>query len=549
MKFKISPEIKLDLQRLVETRLLITASSGGGKSMTIRTLLEATHGVFPQIILDVEGEFSTLREGFDYILVGKNGDIPADPRTAQLLARKLLELNASAIIDLYELKHSEKHRFVKLFIETLVDSPKELWGPRLLVIDEAHQFCPEKGAGVSEAWEAVIDVCEKGRKRGLGAILATQRLSKLNKDAAAECQNKIIGLANIDIDRERSAKELGFTHKEDVISLRDLEAGEFFVIGPALSKTVQKTRINLAKTSHPKIGKYSSKAPMATAKVKQLLEKLKDLPQEAEKELKTQADMMSEIHRLKMELKKVPAPIVEKVDIAAIEKKIRAEMTKAFSESVRQWMKERLKAIQNFVTASNDWVPPVPIEMHVHQPIKPATLNALKEVALKVNRVIPAGTLITQDDIIKFGACERAIVGFLAFKPERTWTKIQVAVGTGYSANSGGFNNALGKLRSAGAIKGGGDSLQLADPSICPGEAPKENPLEAWKSNLGKCERVIWDNILSDPSKVWTKEELGEVTGYAPTSGGFNNALGRLHSLCLIKRDNGVIRIHPENEF
>ena len=156
-----------------------------------------------------------------------------------------------------------------------------------MVMDEGHIFCPEKGAGTSEASEAVIDILSRGRKRGIGGILATQRLSKLSKDAAAECQNKIIGLANIDIDRERGARELGFTRKEDILTLRDMEAGEFYAIGPALCKNVLKTKINMPKTSHPKIGKRTIKAPVATNKVRGLLDKLKDLPREVEAELKS----------------------------------------------------------------------------------------------------------------------------------------------------------------------------------------------------------------------------------------------------------------------
>ena len=123
MKVNIGRGIYLDVSRLVESRAIVQASSGGGKSMTLRTILESTFGLVPHIILDVEGEFSTLREKYDYILAGKGGDIPVDTRTAQLLARKMLELNASIIIDLYELKHSDKHRFMRLFLEALIDAP------------------------------------------------------------------------------------------------------------------------------------------------------------------------------------------------------------------------------------------------------------------------------------------------------------------------------------------------------------------------------------------------------------------------------------------
>jgi DNA helicase HerA-like ATPase len=143
-------------------------------------------------VIDLEGEFSTLREKFDYILIGKNGDTPAEPRSAGLLARRLLELNVSAIINLYELPQQDRKRFVKLFLEALINAPKHLWHPVLVVIDESHVFAPEKGQ--SEAMGAVIDLATRGRKRGYCAVLATQRLSKLHKDTAAECNNKLIGI-------------------------------------------------------------------------------------------------------------------------------------------------------------------------------------------------------------------------------------------------------------------------------------------------------------------------------------------------------------------
>ena len=84
-------DIGFDLEKLVDTRLLIQANSGGGTSYLIRKILEVSHGQVQQIILDSEGEFGSLRERFDYILAGKNADIQAVPRTAEVLARKVLE--------------------------------------------------------------------------------------------------------------------------------------------------------------------------------------------------------------------------------------------------------------------------------------------------------------------------------------------------------------------------------------------------------------------------------------------------------------------------
>lgn len=93
----------------------------------MRRILEQSHGKVQQIVIDLEGEFSTLREQYDYLLCGKGGDVPASPKTAGLLAKKILKLNASAIIDLYELPHHDRKRFVRLFLESMINAPKELW--------------------------------------------------------------------------------------------------------------------------------------------------------------------------------------------------------------------------------------------------------------------------------------------------------------------------------------------------------------------------------------------------------------------------------------
>ena len=80
----------IDIPVLLRTRMLIQANSGGGKSWLLRRLAEQFYGKVQVIIIDPEGEFSTLREKFDYVLVGDGGETPADPRSAALVAEKLL---------------------------------------------------------------------------------------------------------------------------------------------------------------------------------------------------------------------------------------------------------------------------------------------------------------------------------------------------------------------------------------------------------------------------------------------------------------------------
>src|SRR4029077_15148163 len=127
--------VSLDVERLLSTRLLIQANSGKGKSWLIRRIAEQLFGKVPVIIIDPEGEFTTLREKFGYVLVGKGGETPADPRSAAMVAHKLLELKASAVCDLYEMKSATRHEFVAKFLEAMIDAPKNLWHPVVVVAD------------------------------------------------------------------------------------------------------------------------------------------------------------------------------------------------------------------------------------------------------------------------------------------------------------------------------------------------------------------------------------------------------------------------------
>ena len=91
-KVSLNKDISLDLDRLLETKLLVQANSGGGKSWLIRRIVEKAYGKVQIIILDPEGEFSTLREKFDFVLAGKEGETPAEPKSASMLAGCLMFL-------------------------------------------------------------------------------------------------------------------------------------------------------------------------------------------------------------------------------------------------------------------------------------------------------------------------------------------------------------------------------------------------------------------------------------------------------------------------
>lgn len=546
-KVSLGENIKLDIQALIDTRMLVQANSGGGKSYAIRKLLEETHGKVQQVVLDIEGDFSSLREKYDYVIAGKGGDIVADPRSAELLAVKILELEADVIVDLYELKQHERIQFVKKFIDSMVNAPKNLWHPVLLILDEAHIFCPEKGS--SEAMGSVIDICTRGRKRGFCAVLATQRISKLHKDAAAECNNKLIGRTGLDIDIKRAADELGLpANKETTNLLRNMKPGQFYVFGPAISREVTLGTIGNVQTTHAKAGqKGMGHKPPASASIKSKLAKLADLPEAAAEEIRDRTELRSRIKDLEKQLKIKP---VIKENTKEFESRIdraielaKKDINSKFKAMVKEFVRE-----MNLI--SDDILGALNINNDIYKKVIPNDILPRSEKIIHrqyVDKLIATKPAVDGDK--KLGACETAILGFLASQGGREFNKVQVAAMTGYSHGSGGFNNSLSKLNQSGLIVKSGANISISMQGtqwIIENGSSAPHRLEDWINKLGACEKKIYELVLKHPGQTIPKEEVAAQTDYSVGSGGFNNAISRLNTLGLIKREQGAIRLNDD---
>jgi hypothetical protein len=321
--------VALNLKQLVRSRMLIQASSGGGKSRALRYLLELTHGHIQQFVFDPEGEFSTLREHFPFVVAGRDGDVAAHPDTAALLCRRLMSLHTSAVLDLYELAPTDRRRFVRRFLEELLNLPRADWHPVLVAIDEAHVYCPEKGKGEAESTESVITLCTQGRKRGLAPILATQRLAKLHKDSAAELFNKLIGLTSLDDDILRAGNELGFD-KQQRQALRTLSPGTFYAFGPAIAHEVVLLRTGEVRTTHPEPGQLAPPTPPPPDVLQAAIAQLQDLPQAAEEEARDFASAQAEIVKLRQQLQTLRRTASKAApDAAEVERRIAAAVAQA----------------------------------------------------------------------------------------------------------------------------------------------------------------------------------------------------------------------------
>jgi hypothetical protein len=431
--------------------------------------------------------------------------------------------------------------------------PRDLWRPTLVILDEAHIYCPERGSGEAESTEAVISLMSQGRKRGYAGVIATQRLSKLHKDAAAEANNVIIGRTWLDADQVRAGDALGLS-KADRLKLRDLGQGEFYAFGPALGQPgVVHFRSDQVRTTHPRPGqRHLLTAPAPSQAIRGVLGKFADLPHEAEDEIRGLDEARRRIVELDRQTKTLrSARAVPQIDQAAVERAVKAAVERERASWQRKLGQGRAR-FRQMITAlasteqsldkvkelleetERGWlaVPPATA------PTRNFSVNHRLEGAIR-----PVGDRVTLaeslDGPLKLSSGERRILSALAQYPQGR-SKVQVAVLTGYAATGGGFNNYLGALRSRGLLEGDGDRLTITEAGMQTLGSWEPLPtgsglIDYWRARLGKAERLILETLTQVYPDALTKEDVAAKAGYEANGGGFNNALGRLRTLELVE--------------
>jgi hypothetical protein len=547
MSNKIDIGIKIDLEKLISSRLLIQASSGGGKSYAIRKAAEQLINHVQVIIIDIEGEFVSLREMFPFALVSKEGEIPLNIRYAETLAHKLLETNLSAIIDMSEMEVHQRRIFAKRFLHALIESPKQLWHPCVVIIDESDFFAPE--GKESESTRAVINLSSRGRKRGICAILATQRIAKLSKDATADILNKIVGLTGQDIDQKRAGNELGFATRNDVISLRNLKPGEFYGFGPAISNEVIKFKVSKTETTHTESGQYRKITPATPNAIKKILGKLADIPEEAEKELNSKQQFQDEIKRLTSELKK--KPIAAGKPIAVPDEKMKQENV---------WLKKQLqieknsyntlvKIVQNRNTQLNKAVKTLSEIPGVDIPIK-EDIKTLSQPVAGTNPAIKSFVQpkqIASSNGTVTGGAMRMLKAAAMFSPEKI-TKTRMAALARLSHTSGSFSTYMSTLKREGLLVGEGNLFTITEEGlkhageVDPLPTDPEELINLWCGVIGEnggAARMLRALSSNYPNEI-TKTDLGETVNMSSTSGSFSTYLSTL-------KRNGLIKTQGQN--
>ncbi len=64
--------------------------------------------------------------------------------------------------------------------------------PFILVCEEAHNFCPERGVGNAISGPIIRTVASEGRKFGMGLVIVSQRPAKIDKNVLSQCNTQLV---------------------------------------------------------------------------------------------------------------------------------------------------------------------------------------------------------------------------------------------------------------------------------------------------------------------------------------------------------------------
>lgn len=193
----LGTKLRLPLDAVTRTTTIV-GQRGTGKTSTAVVLAEEALDAGAQAaIIDPTGAWYGLRSsangknaGLEVVVFGgHHGDVPLEPGAGAFLARLVIDEGISVVLDLELMTKGKQVQFVAEFAEELYHRNRRAL---TLIIDEAHRFAPQQlrdpGGYGARCLGAVTDVVTLGRRKGLGAVLISQRPAKINKDVFEQAE-------------------------------------------------------------------------------------------------------------------------------------------------------------------------------------------------------------------------------------------------------------------------------------------------------------------------------------------------------------------------
>lgn len=567
MPLAIAPNLTLPDDAVTQT-FAILAKRGVGKTYTASVMAEEmAYAGLPFVAIDPIGVWWGLRadgaaDGLPIpVLGGDHGDVPITPEMGAQVAELIASERLTCVIDLGPWRKGQAIKFMTAFAETLYRKNRR---PLHLFLDEADAYAPQRtqrGEGAERLLGAIEDIVRRGRARGLGCTLISQRPAVLNKNVLTQVETLVIHRITSPQDRKAIDDwvKLNAEVEESVEStLPGLAVGEAWWWSPAylglLEKAVTRERNTFDSSDTPDDVAIEPKDLAAIdlsglhAQFEEAIEEqkrndpteLRRLNRELEADKGKLETRISTLESDLEELQATPAGIPEGLVEAVTKLSEETVHVASVLTEVGRDLDERGTDLDRVAQAAREAVNGQPQRVVRKARARAAVPSAPAE-SPKTARVPAAprdaqpteGVTAPQQRILDALA---ALEGLRMREP----TKSQVALFAEQSPKSSGFQNNLGRLRALGYISyppGKRAALTdegraIADASSAPRSAEE---MHDYVSRL--VPRPQW-NMLHVLIRAYPhsmdRETLAEGVQQSVKSSGFQNNLGALRGLGLI---------------
>jgi uncharacterized protein len=576
----------------LDDRLAILGTAGSGKTYLTTTAIERllTFGA-RTVNVDPLGVMWGLRlkadgktpSGFNLpIFGGRHGDLPLTEHAGSLIGETVATMRESCIVDLSELPtKAAERRFMTAFLESIYrhTDPAKV-DPYHLIIDEADRFAPQKPpAGDETMLNRMEEIVRRGRVKGFIPWLITQRPAVLNKNVLSQADGLVLLKLTSSQDRDQVGAWIEgqadrAQGKAILGSLPAMQRGQgvVWIPGRGMLSTVQFPRkTTFDSSSAPKRGEKRNTTELKPLDLGKLKDKLATV--EAESKANDPKALKAEIARLNSEIRRAgvekpsSAPKDETAALKDRERAFQAGERQGYETGyARGWQDGDRSGFSSGVTAAHGVIkaalPDVASVAYVPGTV-PKRIPDLAQtgsastgsVALppvqSVRAVAPApvhraATARAAGNTDHLPAPQRRVlasIGFWLSVGNPAPSRAQVGGVAGYSPSSGGFNNLLGALNTAGLI-----TIPKAGHIALAADAPydaltAEEARNKVYSVISAPQRRLVDAALAVADAI-SRDDLGAATGYSPSSGGFNNLIGSLNTLTIFEKPSaGMVRL------
>jgi hypothetical protein len=569
-KLRISPDLTLPIEAVTET-FAVLAKRGAGKTYTAKVLIEEMlEAQLPVVVVDPIGAWWGLRAGADgkpgggyevAVLGGDRGDIPLEPGAGGLVADLVVDERLSAVLDLSAFSKTERRDFVRYFLERLYQRNRD---PLHVVLEEADLFAPEgtlKKAGDEFMLGAVYDLVRRGRSRGLGCTMITQRSASISKEVLTQAEILIALRTTGPHDRkaiEEWIKFHGTKDERDIVlgELSGLPTGTAFVWWP-VEEILRKVEIRQARTydssATPKPGERR-RAPkkLADVDLQALRKQMAATIEKAEAEDPTK--LRARVRELEKKLatsqqsvaKSEPETVVDYVEVPVLSDKAieQLEQTIGVMRELATPMRVPAKTLEDGAEAIAEAImhwrhtPRDKIQAPPAPPRTPRPSRPNGKSPERAQKASPApGRALDRDGTGELGLAARKMLNVLAQFPEGR-TRKQLAVLSGYKAKGSTYRGGIAELRSRGyATPANEEPVRATDEGLA---AIDVEPLplgqdlyEYWRGELPAAARTFLTALYDVWPEGLTREELAEHTGYPVGNSTYRGAIAALRNVDL----------------